>query len=752
MPGRAALALLFCTFPASAQVQWTRAPGALRLVSRFDARVAYDAARSRVILFGGNNFDTWFRDTWEWDGSAWIERFPATIPPGRSGHGMAWDAVRGRIVMFGGVGQGGTALLGDTWEWDGTDWTQRTPPVSPSPRWSVAMTYDAARRVTVLFGGGATTFQAPPAPDAHWEWDGTTWSQGPAGPPVRFAAGLAWDSARNRTVLFGGAAACMAFTCPTFGDTWEHDGAAWTRVATTGAPARTGHSTFYDPLRAATVVTGGQSACFPACSTVFGDTWEWNGSSWTQGAARPWLGHSGAAIFDVARTRAILFGGWKVVPFISNTLLAETWAGDATGWNLVAPEPMPKATPGQPMVYDSGRGRVMLFQNALPSGSPGLPQTWEWDGQSWAQRFPANSPPARVSHGLAYDSRRGRTVLFAGQLASGTIVNDTWEWDGNDWSQRSPATNPRPQVGPAMAYDAARGVTVLYPGGFEPGPLWEWDGTDWTLRSPAANPPARLYPALAYDPARRRIVLFGGVQSPVNHDDTWEYDGTTWIDVSPAVRPPGRTYASAVFDVARGRTVLFGGSVPGGPPMGDLWEWDGTRWTQRLTAETPLPRTGPGMAHDAARSRTVLFGGRGQVGYFQDTWELLAPCDRAGPGQVDSGGLRVACSAPPRVGTSFCITFSHAPPQGAGFHLLLIAPGPCLNPPPVFQPPAVCAASYVHALPIAVLATTGNPASFCVTLPPNPVLAGTPFCVQGDALETGGCFRATDGLVIVLQP
>jgi hypothetical protein len=218
------------------------------------------------------------------------------------------------------------------------------------------------------------------------------------------------------------------------------------------------------------------------------------------------------------------------------------------------------------------------------------------------------------------------------------------------------------------------------------------------------------------------------------------------------MRPPGRTFASAAFDAARGRTVLFGGGPFGGAPLGDLWEWDGTRWTQRTTVASPGPRTRPGIAYDSARNRTVLLGGRGPIAYLQDTWELFAPCDRAGPGQVDGGGLAISCTAPPRIGTTFCVTFSLAPPQGAGLHLLLLAPGPCLSPPLVFLPPGVCAPSFVHALPIVVLSTTGNPASFCFTLPANPVLAGAPFCVQGDALETAGCFRPTDGLVLVLQP
>jgi hypothetical protein len=76
------------------------------------------------ILFGGVDpaaaTPTLFRLTWELDGSDWTERQDMGPAP-RFGHGMAFDSARSRIVLFG----GGTAppatltaadLVGDTWE------------------------------------------------------------------------------------------------------------------------------------------------------------------------------------------------------------------------------------------------------------------------------------------------------------------------------------------------------------------------------------------------------------------------------------------------------------------------------------------------------------------------------------------------------------------------------------------------------------------------------------------------------------
>ena len=48
----------------------------------------------------------------------------------------------GALLVVGGCSQNGSTctFLNDTWTWDGTNWTQQSPPVSPSPRQAVAMT------------------------------------------------------------------------------------------------------------------------------------------------------------------------------------------------------------------------------------------------------------------------------------------------------------------------------------------------------------------------------------------------------------------------------------------------------------------------------------------------------------------------------------------------------------------------------------------------------------------------------------
>jgi hypothetical protein len=81
--------------------------------------MAYDAAHAQVVLFGGWDAHRFLGDTWTWDGSDWTQRTPVHSPSVRRAHAMAYDAAHARVVLFGGYGDG---FLNDAWAWDDTDW------------------------------------------------------------------------------------------------------------------------------------------------------------------------------------------------------------------------------------------------------------------------------------------------------------------------------------------------------------------------------------------------------------------------------------------------------------------------------------------------------------------------------------------------------------------------------------------------------------------------------------------------------
>jgi len=63
--------------------------------------LASDTARQRIVLFGGSPGRS--NETWEWDGSSWTQRSPASSPSPRYGHTLTWDPVRSRVLLFAGT-------------------------------------------------------------------------------------------------------------------------------------------------------------------------------------------------------------------------------------------------------------------------------------------------------------------------------------------------------------------------------------------------------------------------------------------------------------------------------------------------------------------------------------------------------------------------------------------------------------------------------------------------------------------------
>lgn len=568
--------------------------------------MAWDAARGKIILFGGGFTPT--DDTWEWDGTSWTQRTPVGSPPPRNQHRVAYDAFRQRIVLFGGL-DAQNGLLGDTWEWDGVTWVQRTPAVSPPARAEHTMVYDRARKRVVLFSGRSSNGYLPDT----WEWDGSRWTQRTpvVSPPARYLHAMAYDETRERVVVFGGYGVGGIRA-----DHWEWDGVSWVeRTLAVKPPARAYHSMAWDAVRARVVLFSGAESS----GAVLRDTWEWDGTSWTRRTPvtePPGRGHSELA-YDGNTQSVLLFAGYENAN--GPSMRADTWAWDGANWTERAIVARPPSRSYEAMAYDASRQRAVLFGGYGNNGVAGLGDTWEWDGARWTERiFSSQTPPGRGQTALAYDAARQRVVLFGGVTQftlGGVTLADTWELDGQGWSRRTPVTSPPARANHHLAYDSSRQRVVLVGGSSENDVLftdtWEWDGVNWTERLPASTPPGNWGRAIAYDGARQRAVLFGGFMS----NETWAWDGNAWALLAPATSPAARGGHAMAYDSMRQRVLMFGGfEMPN--LYAETWEWDGATWSQRLPVTSPLGSFGHAMVYDAARQRVVLF-------QDDDTWLFL---------------------------------------------------------------------------------------------------------------------------------
>jgi hypothetical protein len=257
---------------------WTQRNTPVAPLSRQWATMVYDSARQRLVMFGGYHWTgaTWpwqmLGDTWEWDGTSWQQHTPATSPPARNQAGMTYDPVRERVVLFGGYFNNGSTILNynDTWEWDGTTWIQLTPSTTtPSVRRGPLLFFDATRGHVMMTGGAFDLGTGNSAYKAEtWEWDGSDWTQlaPPTDPAATNGESIVIDAARDRAVRYQGLAN---------GQVYEWDGTDWIARSTAGsAPTdRMDFEMAYDSLRQRAVAFGGLSLLPPY--SFLADTWSY---------------------------------------------------------------------------------------------------------------------------------------------------------------------------------------------------------------------------------------------------------------------------------------------------------------------------------------------------------------------------------------------------------------------------------------------------------------------------------------------
>ncbi|MHC1733932.1 MAG: kelch repeat-containing protein [Bacteroidales bacterium] len=311
-------------------------------------------------------------------------------------------------------------------------WTMRTTN-GPGQRSDFGMVYDDKRELIILHGGfgpgnvshnqllqGLSAMR--PEQNDTWVWDGSSWRFLSNCQQSLVSHGMAYDKKTGQDVILGGWTGSQRIksTYVLIHDNWIQADAG--NVFEVGGFQN--HAMGYDEKRKTVILFGGLTIKVPGGQIALGDTWEWNGSGWSQlhvEGPDPRWGHK--MVFDYNMGAIVLFGGNNGKTILDDTWI---WEGSSASWRKMSPEIHPSARSNYGMVYDSMRGRDLMFGGLSADKLP-LNDLWEWDGKEWILIMEQAPPKPRYNHGFAYDTKRHKSVLYGGTDGK-EFFRDTWEF------------------------------------------------------------------------------------------------------------------------------------------------------------------------------------------------------------------------------------------------------------------------------------------------------------------------------------
>lgn len=318
--------------------QWLQKAPGTSPNARAGHAMTFDYYRNKVVLYGGQDANgSTFAETWEWNATTWTNR-SAGNPGGLFNCALAFGLLqpgtgsqRYVTVLFGGqtvpttlngsLGAGAVSIAvasttgfpskglliidNEQITYTGTSGGNTFTGCSRGANGTVATSHTDTTPVVAILNN-------------TWEWNGSSWALKSTShsPPARVYHSMAFDSVRNKVVIFGG-----SFGETIYADTWEYDGVDWQQVFVSINPsARSFASMVFNQLEKTMIMFGG---FYKGAGLVLNDTWSYDGISWTQkNILGPAARAAHAMNYDSVQNKIVLFGGTDQT---FNTLKGDTW-------------------------------------------------------------------------------------------------------------------------------------------------------------------------------------------------------------------------------------------------------------------------------------------------------------------------------------------------------------------------------------------------------------------------------------------
>ncbi|MFO7735970.1 MAG: hypothetical protein R6W70_07100, partial [bacterium] len=285
-----------------------------------------------------------------------------------------------------------------------------------------------------------------------------------------------------------------------------------------------------------------------------------------------------------------------------------------------------------------------------------LDHTWSWDGESWTQIYPEESPTARLKTSMVYNYSSGNFIFYGGlddfKENSGVSLDETWLWNGENWTKLIPEDpesdgDPGAAYGHSMVFDQNRGKILLLGGknGTDNDRHSVWELNEWNDNkneikvswkklldekeyNSATDPD--LYHSAVYDKSRDRVFVWAENDSGDLYLYSWVSSKAKWHrheaadpenDGSPQIE------GELAYDNINKKLMLFtekpGGAYSGWEAM-RVWEWTGDSWTRHYHENDMKPERRKTAVTYTGNGTMLLFGGERAGECLGGTWKRTA--------------------------------------------------------------------------------------------------------------------------------
>jgi len=287
--------------------------------------------------------------------------------------------------------------------------------------------------------------------------------------------------------------------------------------------------------------------------------------------------------YDAESDLVIMYGGQTGYWLDPEHQNHETWSFNAKNntWTQMSPAISPGGVGGGDMTYDSKADRIIL---SVISVDLTTLETWAYDANSDTWTRLADGPYNMLGQRIAYDTESDRTIMFGGfEMTKYKYVDETWAYDYNTdtWTNMQPPYRPYGRNYHGMAYDPKADRVVVWggdKGASKKEDVWTYDynTNTWERFKYDYGPTNRYYHTLVYNDKADKIITYGGYS--YGNDETWTYDlnTNTWQQMYPADNPGIISRYTMVYAKDANRIILFGGQdgAERFQYVGDTWSYD----------------------------------------------------------------------------------------------------------------------------------------------------------------------------------